>query len=586
MTPILPLMLVLAAPGAASQGHAMEKPAAQAQAPGLAQLKAMEKKVVSTPLKVDVSGLSEGDRLALVKLIEASRVIDEIFLKQYWAGNGELAARLQADASPLGKARLRLFQIYKGPWADLDEHRAFVDGVPARKPLGANYYPEDMTKEEFETWEKALPKAEQEQVRGFFSVIRRDAQGKLTSIPYDREYQEELTRAAALLREAATLTGNESLRTFLQARADAFLSNDYYLSDLAWMDVDAPVDVTIGPYETYADELFGYKAAFEAYVNVRDDKESTRLGELSAHLQEIENNIPVAPEHRNPKLGASAPIRVVNEVLSTGDGAHGVRTAAFNLPNDERVVAQKGSKRVMLKNVQQAKFNNVLLPIADRVLAKPARADVSFDSFFIHILAHELSHGLGRHQITVDGRATTPRAELKDLYGAIEEARADALGLFSVQFLLDNAERLGLKSVKKTPASERQLYTTFLASSFRTLRFGINEAHGRGMALQLNYLMDRGAVTAKPDGTFGLDIEKFKTAIASLVHDIGTLEATGDRAGTKKMLDELAVLRPEVKKALDKLQGIPTDVYPDFVTAQKLAPTPKAGQGKPKTAGK
>src|SRR6185295_11338641 len=232
------------------------------------------------------------------------------------------------------------------------------------------------------------------------------------------------------------------------------------------------------------------------------------------HLQDVENNLPIDAHYRNPKLGALAPIRVVNEVISAGDGAHGVRTAAYNLPNDERVVREKGSKRVMLKNVQEAKFRANLVPIAGRVLGKAAQADLSFDSFFTHIVAHEMSHGIGPHQITVGGRATTPRQELKELYSAIEEAKADVSGLFMLQYMFDRNLLPGGAD------AERKLYTSFLASSFRTLRFGLHEAHGKGMALQFNYLREKGAFVANSDGTFAVEFGKIKSAVRDLDHDL------------------------------------------------------------------
>jgi hypothetical protein len=372
------------------------------------------------------------------------------------------------------------------------------------------------------------------------------------------------------------VTDNASLKKFLSLRADAFLSNDYYESDLAWMDLDAPLDITIGPYETYNDELFGYKAAFEAYVNLRDDEETAKLSVFTQHLQEIENNLPIDSQYRNPKLGAAAAIRVVDQILSAGDGAHGVQTAAYNLPNDERVVQQKGSKRVMLKNVQEAKFRSALLPIARRTLSQAAMVDVSFEPFFTHILAHELMHGLGPHQIKVQGRDTTARAELKELYSAIEESKADVTGLFALQYMMDHAKEMGLgKSLPSDEAAQRQLYTTYLASTFRSLRFGLNDAHGRGTAIQFNYLMDKGAFVQRADGTFSVDMTKIKSAIADLDHDLLIIEAEGNYAGAKKMLDELGVVRPAVRTALDKLQGIPTDIEPIFVTADELAPVDK-----------
>jgi hypothetical protein len=375
----------------------------------------------------------------------------------------------------------------------------------------------------------------------------------LKAIPYSAEYKAELDQIGKLLREAAAATQNASLKRFLTARADAFASNDYYASDVAWMDLDAPLEVTIGPYETYNDELFGYKAAFEAYITLRDDEETNKLKFFAGHLQEVENNLPIEASLRNPKLGAMAPIRVVNEIVAAGDGAHGVRTAAFNLPNDERVVREKGAKRVMLKNVQEAKFQKTLEPIAKRVLAVPDQKELSFDLFFTHILAHELSHGLGPTRAKGN---STPRQELKEQYSAIEEAKADVTGLFLLQHLYDR----GL--LKDGPEVERKLYTTFLASAFRTLRFGVHEAHGRGMALQFNYLADKGAFVAKPDGTFAVDFNKVKPAVRDLTHDLLMLEANGDYAGAKKMLDTLAVVRPPLQKALAGLKGIPTDIEP------------------------
>jgi hypothetical protein len=548
-----------------------------AAVPDLAQLEKMAARFAPTPLRVDTSKLSAGDRQALVKLIEAARILNDIFMQQMWDGNLALYARLQKDGTPLGKARLNYFWINKGPWSDLDDYKAFLPGVPSRKPLGANFYPESMTKEAFESWAAQLPPKEQEQAKSFFTVIRWKENSKppnnLLAIPYSQQYADGLTQSGNLLREAAGLTDNASLKKFLGLRADAFLSNDYYESDMAWMDLDAPLDITIGPYETYNDELFGYKAAFEAYVNLRDDEESAKLSIFTQHLQEIENNLPIDPQYRNPKLGAGAAIRVVDEILSAGDGAHGVQTAAYNLPNDDRVVQQKGSKRVMLKNVQEAKFKSVLLPIARRTLSQSAMVDVSFEPFFTHILAHELMHGLGPHQIKVQGRDTTPREELKELYSAIEEPKADVTGLFALQYMMDHAREMGLgASLPSDEAAQRQLYTTYLASSFRTLRFGLNDAHGKGMAIQFNYLMDKGAFVQHGDGTFSVDMKKIKSAIADLDHDLLTIEAEGNYAGAKKMLDELGVVRPVLRKALDSLQGIPTDIEPVFVTAEELAP--------------
>ncbi len=547
------------------------------------ELNQMAARFAPAPLDVDLSGLSAGDQKALAKLIEAGRIVNHLFMQQFWSGDLALYDKLQLDKSALGKARLHYFWINKGPWSEIDEHKAFLPGVPAKKPAGANFYPEDMTKEEFESWVKAHPD-QKEQAEGFFTVVRRDANKQLKLVPYSAEYKADLARAAKLLKEAAALTDNASLKKFLTTRATAFGSNDYFESDMAWMDLDAPVDVTIGPYETYNDELFGYKAAFEAYINVRDDKESARLAFLGEHLQEIENNLPEDPQYRVAKLGAASPIRVVNEVFAAGDGGHGVQTAAYNLPNDDKVVQQKGAKRVMLKNIQEAKFKQTLQPISKVVLQPAAQQDLSFELFFTHIVAHELTHGLGPHQIKINGRDTNPRMELKELYSAIEEAKADVTGLFALQYLMTQADKGAIQApLPHGPDAERQLYTTYLASSFRTLRFGLQDSHAKGMAVQFNYFLDKGAFVANADGTFSVDLGKMKDAVAGLDRELLTLEATGDYAGTKKLMSEMMLLRPEVQKALERLKGVPTDIEPVFVTADKLAAAPPA-KVKPKKA--
>jgi hypothetical protein len=517
-----------------------------AAVPDLAELNKMIARYAPVELKVDTSKLSPGDQQALKSLIRAANEINVIFQMQIWDGNTAVKVHLLGpQGSDLQRARRHYWEINNGPWSDLDNHAAFVPEVPSKKPLGANFYPENMTKKEFETWVGKLPPKEQDEARGFFSTIRRDHAGALEIVPYSSAYPNALKEASRYLEEAARQTPNKSLKEFLDLRAKAFLTDDYYASDVAWMKLDAPIDVTIGPYETYNDELFGYKAAFEAYITLRDEAETAKMKNFADHIQEIENNLPLDAKYKNPKLGALAPIRVVNEVLATGDGAHGVRTAAFNLPNDERIVKAMGSKRVMLKNVQEAKFAKILQPIAGRVLSAADGKNLSFDAFFTHILAHEMTHGIGPQN--------NVRQNLKELHAAIEEAKADVTGLFMLQYLYDH---------KILPPNERSLYTTFLASAFRTLRFGVHEAHGRGMALQFNYLTDKGAFIAQPDGTFSVDFTKVQGAVRDLVHDLLEIEATGDYARAKKMLDELGVIRPSLQKALDRLQDIPTDIEP------------------------
>ncbi len=410
-----------------------------ATVPDAQQLETMAARFAPVDLVADISALPANERRALARMVDAARVFDALFLRQVWAGNEPMLMDLVRDRSDLGRARLHYFLINKGPWSRLDHNEAFIPGAP-KKPEQANFYPAGATKAEVEAWIKTLPEAEREKAIGFFTTIRRDTAGKLVAVPYSLEYQGELALAAALLREAASLTKQPTLQAFLEKRAQAFVTNDYYASDVAWMELDASIEPTIGPYETYEDEWFGYKAAFEAFITLRDDVETKKLTRFAGELQDIENNLPIDAKFRNPKLGSLAPIRVVNTIFSSGDGNRGVQTAAFNLPNDERVIKEKGSKRVMLKNNQEAKFKTVLVPISKVALAPADQGRVAFDAFFTHILMHELMHGLGPHNISVGGRATTVRQELKDTYSAIEEAKADISGLFALQFLVDRGK--------------------------------------------------------------------------------------------------------------------------------------------------
>ena len=515
----------------------------------------------SVDLTADISGLAANERQALAKLVAAARVFDALYLRQMWAGNESLLLTLLRDRSELGQARLHYFLLNKGPWSRLDESEPFIPGVPA-KPAQANFYPAGATKEEVEAWINTLPPAERTGATGFFTTIRRDVSGRFIAVPYSVEYQGELAEVAALLREAAALTSQPTLNAYLTSRADALISNDYFASDVAWMELDASIEPTIGPYEVYEDEWFNYKAAFEAFITIRDDAETAKLTRFGRELQEIENNLPIDPKFRNPKLGAMAPIRVVNTVFSSGDANRGVQTAAFNLPNDERVISQHGSKRVMLKNNQEAKFRMVLQPIAKVVLTPADQGNVAFDAFFTHILMHELMHGLGPHNITAAGRPTTVRQELKETYSAIEEAKADISGLFALRFLVDRGTL--------DAAFTRTMYTTFLASIFRSIRFGINEAHGRGVAMQLNYFLDNGGVSVAPDGTFAVNADRIHQNVIDLTRDIMTLQATGDYQAAVQMIQTLGVVRPAVQAVLDKLVDVPVDIEPRFATAEQL----------------
>ena len=517
-----------------------------------------------TEISADITKLSSGDSKALNKIIEAAQLMDPIFLRQAWSGNTEMLRKLEKDSATSGQELLHYFRINMGPWSLLDNNAPFIEGAPKEKPAGANYYPEDMTKEKFSKWIGGLDEKEREKATGFFYVIRSAEGGKMQTIPYSKEYREWLEPAAKLLKEAAQLAENITLKKFLIARAEAFVTNDYYASDVAWMELNTPIELTIGPYETYMDELFNYKAAFEVFVTLRDEAESTRLEKFSGYLQEIENNLPFDAKYRNPKLAALSPIRVVDVIYAAGEGNRGVQTAAYNLPNDERVIREKGSKRVMLKNMQEAKFDKVLMPISKMVLTQSQQEYLSFDAFFTHILAHELMHGLGPHNIVVNGKETNVRQELKELYSAIEEAKADITGLFALQFLIDK----GLLEKKM----EEEMYTTYLASMFRSVRFGINEAHGKGVAIQFNFLTDEGAIKInEAAGTFSTNNLKIKNAVSKLTGKILTIEAEGSYTKAKTLIEQYAVVRPLMQRGLDKLGSLPIDIEPHYTLVPKAA---------------
>jgi Peptidase family M49 len=527
-----------------------------------ARLAQMTARFAPTDVTADLSKLSPNDRRVLAKLIEASKIIDGIFLRQVWSGDVSMLLDLAADQTPEGRARLHYFVVNRGPWSRLDEDKPFVAGAPA-KPANGGFYPDDATKQEIEQWIGSLPEKDQTAAKGFFTVIKRSADAKgFQIIPYSLEYQSELLPVAKLLREAADAAADPTLKKFLSTRSDAFLSNDYYESDLAWMEMNGAIQPTIGPYEVYEDGWFNYKAGFESFITIQDADESAKLQKYSAELQDIEDHLPIDTKYRNPKLGALAPIVVVNEIFCSGDANHGVQTAAFNLPNDERITRERGAKRIMLKNVQDAKFAKTLVPISKVVLSPAEQKNIAFDAFFTHILVHELMHGLGPHDITINGRKSTVREAMQEAGSALEEAKADIASLFAIQHMIDKG--VMPKSLEGT------LYTTYLVSSFRSIRFGINEAHGKGQAMQLNYLLDAGAFSVRPDGTFTVVPAKVKEGVTSLTHEFMTIQAEGNYEKAKEMQTRLGVIRPETQRILDKLKNVPIDIEPRFPAAEQL----------------
>ncbi|CAN1814487.1 Nudix hydrolase 3 [Linum perenne] len=484
-------------------------------------------------LSAELTGLTEADKEALILIMKAAKIMDDIFYLQVWESNPVLRDWLNknVDASKLDQLKWKYYTINKGPWSCLDENQAFLTtkdsarklipeatksvsgwkgleykaAFPILKPSGANFYPPDMDKMEFETWKNKL--SQQDEATSFFTVIKRhsEEEGDLYAIPYSTEYKAFLTNASDLLRKAGDLASLPSLKRFLHSKADAFLSNDYYESDIAWMELDSKLDVTIGPYETYEDSLFGYK------------------------------------------------------------DVKGPQTVAFNLPNDERIVKDRGTSMVMLKNVSEAKFKHILRPIADVCISKDQNHLVDFDSFFTHTICHECCHGIGPHSIVLpDGQKSTVRKELQELHSALEEAKADIVGLWALKFMIHQG--LLPKSL------EESMYVSFLAGCFRSVRFGLEEAHGKGEALQFNWLFEKGAFKLHLDETFSVDFTKVDEAVKSLSSEILTIQAKGDKNAASLLLEKYCEMTPALKLALQKLESIqvPVDIAPTFPVAAEL----------------
>jgi hypothetical protein len=530
------------------------------EAPVKLDLKAQVAKFAPTEIGVDAARIPEKHRGVYKKLIEAARIMDVLFLRQVSAENPAIREKLAAD--PAQADALALFDIMYGPWNRLDHNAVFWGDEP--KPKGATFYPADLTADELNRWIEAHPD-QKAAFTSYFTVIERDGDG-LKAVPYSEAYKSHLEPAAKLLDEAAALAEDARLKRFLSSRAKAFRDNEYRASDMDWMDLgDGDIEVVIGPYEVYEDELMGYKAAFEAFVTLRDPEDSKELAKIKSLIPEMEAYLPIPDEHKNPNRGSESPISVVDVLFTGGDTRAGVQTLAFNLPNDEVVREKKGSKKVMLKNVAHAKYDNILIPIAKRLMRPDQVEKISFEAFFNHTLVHETAHGLGPGKITVtrDGEEveTTVNAELKDLYPAIEEAKADVLGMYLNYLLIE-------KGLHPAEFME-QTYASFLGGFFRSVRFGANEAHGKANVIQYNYLLEKGAIKAL-DGKYVYVAEKMRPAVESLARDLLMIEAHGDYDKAKSFIDKYGALPAELKQALDSLSDIPTDIRPIYTVEKQM----------------
>ncbi len=541
-----------------------EKQNPQRDSEEVTMLKEKIAKFVLVDIKYDENLLSDREKVVLEKLYRASKIINELFLEQVYSKNNQIKSELiskSSDKSTLEpELQLELFNIMAGPFDRLEDNVPFIG--KDKKPLGANFYPEDMTKDEFEKWIKENPKDEK-LFTSEFTVIKRET-GKLISIPYSKFYKDKLTAASNLLKEAAELADNPSLKKYLLSRADAFLSNDYYQSDMNWMDLkDNNIEVVIGPYEVYEDEMFNYKASFESFVTIKDPVESKKLEVFAKYLTDIEKNLPLDDKHKNYSRGSESPIVVANEVFTAGDSRRGVQTLAFNLPNDERVRQAKGSKKVMLKNVHEAKFEKLLKPIAEIVLEPAQLKYVTFDAFFNHTLMHEMSHGVGPGFIKVNGKNTEVKKELKETYSTIEECKADILGMYNNIFMIEK----GVYSKE----SENQVWVTFLAGAFRSMRFGIGEAHGGGNAIIYNYLLEKGGyVYDEATQKVSVNFDKIYSSLKELANLILTIQAEGNYQGAKDLIAKYAVNSPTIETIRKKLEKLPVDIKPVFEIEEKL----------------
>jgi hypothetical protein len=522
------------------------------------QVTALQAKVdqfVPVELSADLGDLPESERQALAALIEAARLLDPIFDRQVWAGYTERRASLAANSDELSKIQLEYFDIMRGPWDRQDHFAAFA--VDAAHPKGAGFYPEDLSVEEFKAYVEAHPD-QRAQLENLVTVVRREGDG-LVAVPYSEVYAEWLEPAAAKLEEAAALTNNESLRTFLKSRAAAFRSDDYYPSDKDWMDLDSRVEITIGPYETYEDELLGTKASFEAFVTVSDPAASEKLMVFKGMLSAMEKHLPIPDEAKNER-GAESPIRVVDLVFTSGDARKSVQTIAFNLPNDERVRKEKGAKKVMLRNAINTKFDVIMVPIAKEIIAEDQLAYLDQDAFFNEVLFHELSHSLGPAFVGNDEKRGEVKTALGASYSALEEGKADVMGAYNILFMIEKGQ---------FPKEFREkLLLSYFAGLFRSVRFGVAEAHGKGAAMQINRFVEEGAATYDPEtGKYSVDFDKLETSIERLVLDVCMWQHHGDKQAVDRMFEKYGKLSPEAESVLARLTGIPVDIRPSYPVA-------------------
>ena len=491
-------------------------------------------------LTADLSHLSEKQKQMLAILIDASKLMDDLFWKQAYGDNK------QAFLAQFSDEKLKHFaEINYGPWDRLNGDKPFLAGVE-EKPLGARFYPAEMSKQQFEA-------AEFSDKQGLYSVVQKDENGKLTAVPYSEMYNEELTQAAALLRQAATLAEDQSFANYLNIRAEALLSDEYQASDFAWMDMKTnPIELVYGPIETYEDQLFGYRAAFESYVLIKDLAWSEKLAKFAAFLPELQKGLPVARKYKKEMPGSNADLNAYDVIYYAGHSNAGGKTIAINLPNDEQVQLEKGTRRLQLKNAMRAKFDHILVPIAEELIVPEQRKHITFNAFFANTMFHEVAHGLGIKN-TIDGKGTVRQA-LKEHASALEEGKADILGLYMINQLLKKGEM--------DEGVLQDYYTTFMAGIFRSVRFGASSAHGKANMVRFNFFKEFGAFSRNEQGQYSVNMDKMQQAVDALSELILTLQGNGDYPGVDKLVAEKGLIKPELAADLQRLAdaNIPVDI--------------------------
>ena len=490
-------------------------------------------------LTSDLSHLNGDQKQAVVEMIKAAQVMDRLFWLQAY-GNPEALETLVDDP----KTRQYVRTNY-GPWDRLQGNRPFVEGF-GEKPLGARFYPSDMTKEEFEA-------ADFPGKVDLYTVVRRNPKGELFAVGYNEYFRPELEVAAAHLRHAAELVKEPGLKKYLELRADALLSNDYQPSDMAWMDMkENPLDIVVGPIETYEDRLYGHRAAFEGYVLIKDMEWSRRLARYAQFLPELQRDLPVPDEYKKETPGTDSDLNAYDVVYYAGDCNAGSKTIAINLPNDEEVQLQKGSRRLQLKNAMRAKYDKILVPIAETLIVEDQRKNITFDAFFANTMFHEVAHGLGIKKVINDGNGLLVKAALKELAGTLEEGKADLLGVFMIE---------GLTKRGELPEEKLQdHYITFLAGIFRSIRFGASSAHGVANLVRFNFFEEKGAFTRGSDGLYRVNLEKMARATEELTTITLKFQGDGDYAGAKAFVEKYGKVGPQLEADLARLKKIPTDI--------------------------